>query len=128
MSLLMIGPDERAAIGELKAVAAAQPFDAREAIEADRVDGVAYHDMMNVMSIVLPLGYHVTYSHEIQPSGLYQHISISVEPIGKAPTEESVNAILAAFGMRPARRSTAGWVETLDSGIKAVNVLQEAAA
>ncbi len=124
----MIGPDERAAIAELKAVAAAQPFDARAAIEAAALDHDAYCDMMNVNSIVLPIGFHVTYSHEIQPPGIFQHISISVEPVGKVPSEESVNVILEAFGMAPARRSAAGWVETLDGGIKAVNILQGAAA
>jgi hypothetical protein len=122
----MIGQAQRAAIAELKTVAAAKPFDARAAIDAARQHRAAYHDMMNTMSIVLPIGYHVTYSHEIQPTGLMQHISISVER--GLPAPEAVNIILDNFGMRPARESEDIWLESLADGIKAVNILQGATA
>jgi hypothetical protein len=128
MPALIIGETERARIAELRAVAAANPFDARAAqATADR-DMAAFRDWMKTLSVDLPVGYTVVYSHEIQPNapppGICHHISISVERAAKLPSPEAVEMILEEFGMKPLKDAHGVWVEDISPGEKAVNVLQ----
>jgi hypothetical protein len=128
MSALIIGETQRALIAELRALAAANPFDARTIKATADKDIAAYRDMMRTLTVELPVGYAVTYSHEIQPKapppGLCHHISVSVDRPHLMPSPEAVEMILAEFGMQPLKTSSGVWIEDVRPGEKAVNVLQ----
>lgn len=131
MAALIIGPDERAAIAELVAVASAEPpFDPKAVMAmADTEAGVdAIRDYMLTHSLLLPIGYRVTYSREVQPKapppGLCHHLSISVDRPGKLPSPEAVEMILQEFGMGTLDEADAMWVEDIGPGERAVNVVR----
>jgi hypothetical protein len=123
---LIIGPDERARIAEVRAFAAGNVIDPKGATEAANRDRAAFRDTMEMHSIVLPHGYAVTYSLEHQQFGLASHVSVSVSESGKMPSPAAVEMILTAFGMAPLDQSVGVWVEDDESlsGHAAVNVLQ----
>lgn len=123
----MIGAKERLAIAELMLLAEANPIEALKAAEAAERDLAGYRDMMGTLSIDIPVGYHVTFSHEIQPSGLhYKHISISIDRPGRMPHPVAVDMILEAFEMRHIQDMREGnfWIEEETPTCKAINVLQ----
>jgi hypothetical protein len=128
MAALLIGEPERQKIAELIAVAAAGVMSPQRALDAANEDLAGYRDMMGrMLSIELPVGYYVTYSHERQPSGLCHHISVSVDRPGKMPSVEAVNMILEAFGMQPVLKAVPGkrvWIEDVEPGQKAINIVQ----
>lgn len=125
--VLIIGPDEQAAITLLKAHAAAHIFDAARVTEAATGDMPAFRVAMRRFSLPLPHGYVVTYTHERQPDptlGVIQHISVSVDAPGKFPSVEAVETILAAFGMAGVKDSLKVWPEDVEPGLGAVNIAQ----
>lgn len=133
MAALVIGETQRKQIADLVAVATANPLDARRVKAAADRDLVAYRDMMATLTLELPIGFLVTYTHEQQPqAGLCHHISISVRRPKKMPSPEAVQVILMEFGMRPLEDRQGGfWIEDIDPVTSAVNVVQpviEAAA
>lgn len=129
MSALVIGEAQRRQIAELRAFAAANPMDAMASDMIAQTDIDAYRDMMETLSIDLPVGFHVTYTHERQPNAptptkLCHHISISVEQPKKMPLPEAVEMILLEFGMKPMREATGVWLEDIDRVTAAVNIVQ----
>jgi hypothetical protein len=128
VSALLIGETERAKIAELRAVAAANPFQVAGLMAAAREDVGAVRDMMRMQSLRLPVGFRVAFSHELQPNapppGLCAHISVSVDRPGALPDVHAVEMILDAFGMRPLADSHGVWVEDISPGERAVNILQ----
>lgn len=124
MAALVIGETQRRLIAELKAVATANPQDARHAKAAAGRDLAAYRDMMSALTLELPVGFFVTYTHEQQPqAGLCHHISISRPK--KLPSQEAVGMILSEFGMRPLEDTPGGlWIEDIDPLTRAINVVQ----
>lgn len=129
MRALVIGEAQKQQIAELKAVAAANPMDAVRSKQTADKDMDAYRDMMRTLSIDLPVGYHVTYTHEVQPeaptpSKLCHHISISVDRPNKMPSVQSVEMILEEFGLRPMQQSHGVWIENIDRWFKAINIVQ----
>lgn len=86
----------------------------------------AYRNMMDSHSVSLPVGYFVTYSHEHQPFGLARHISISVRHHGKMPAPVAVEMILQEFGMMPLSAAVGVWIEDIEDGRKAINIVQPA--
>jgi hypothetical protein len=119
---LVIGEAERAAIRDLKARAARSPVRLMAQPKAEDAD--AFREMNRSLTIALPVGYQVTFTHEIQPSGRYLHLSVSVDTPGAWPSTPAVDMILEAFGMKRLAESEASWPER-DS--EAVNVLQRIA-
>ena len=125
MPALIIGEAQRQQIAELKAVAAANPQDPVSAGAAAARNMRAYRDMMATLSVELPVGYVIAYSHEKQPTaGLCHHISISVRRAKKMPGTEAVAMILEAFGMRPMEKSDGLWIEDINPVTKALNIVQ----
>jgi len=125
---LIIGPEERQAIAELIAMAAASPTDARVAMTAAATDLAAYRDAMAMRTVMLPIGFIVTYTREFQPHapppGLCHHISIGLmDAPGRGPSPEAVEMILEAFAMPAMADSDKVWLEDIEPGRKAVNVL-----
>jgi hypothetical protein len=118
---LIIGAAERLAISKLQLLAAATPFDVKAVLA---LDPAAVRDMMEAYTIVIPRGYHVTYSHEQQPPGLCHHLSVSVDTDYKMPHTAAVEMILQAFGMQPIAKSLKIWLEEVSPGLGAVSILQ----
>lgn len=122
----MIGPAEKAAIADLKERAKGR---------VTVVDATTMEMMVNIgdtvraanneFTIVLPMGYWVTYTLEDQPVGRIEHLSISVPKPGAMPNMRSVDMILREFGMRPWRdRRSSLWLEEFDDNHKALNIAQ----
>jgi hypothetical protein len=124
MTALLIGPEERVAIAKLRLLAEANPFDPQRVIEAAERDMAAYRAWMDGLSITLPSGYWVTYSHEDQPCGRCHHISISVDRPNKMPHPEAVQMILREFEMKPIGDSLQIWIEHVSPTVRAVNIMQ----
>lgn len=129
MAALIISPQGRARIAELKAFAmSTPPQDPRAVMKlAARALG-DFRDAQKTMTVYLPVGYAVTYTREIQPEapgdGLCDHISVSIDRRGRMPSPEAVEVILQEFGMRPIGESEAVWTEDIGPGEKAVNIVQ----
>lgn len=125
MSALLIGPDEQTAIEALKTYAAANPLDPVTMIQLAKRDIDGFCAVMFRYTIRLPTRYAVTFSHEKQPLGLCHHISISVETTdNKLPSMTAVEFILEAFGMQPLSNSVKVWLEHVNQGHDAVNIVQ----
>jgi len=125
MRPLVIGAAQKEQIAKLRALAAENVMHPEAMKTAAAKDIAAYRQMMVELSIELPTGYLVTYSHEDQPSaGLYAHISISVEAPNKMPHPAAVDMILEAFGMQRLHQSAKAWIEDVTPTEKAINALQ----
>jgi len=122
---LIIGEVQRQQIAALRALAAANPQNVAQVQTAANRDLGAFRDMMQTLSLHLPVGYHIAYSHEMQPqAGLCHHISISVDRPKKMPSQEAVDMILQEFGMKPVRESNSMWIEEINPVTHAINIVQ----
>jgi hypothetical protein len=75
--------------------------------------------------VLIPIGYRAAVSVEEQPTGMYMHLSISVDRAGKMPSPQAVIAIAAAFGIKwPPVKDGAAWVEEFEPGQHAFNIIQ----
>jgi len=124
MGVLFIGPAECAAIAELKAIAAAGPLDPPRALLVAKRDMRAWRDYMKTLSVEIPFGYHVTFTHERQRLGLCAHLSASAGRPARLPSPAAIEELLSAFDMQSLAESTMVWIEEVDDACKAVNVLQ----
>jgi hypothetical protein len=109
---LIIGPKERAAIAEVIARAATRvtPLDQMKLAHAFRErTGAAFNPLNEDLTIVVPLGWHITYTHEEQPGAVCRHMSVSVEG-GRGPGPQGV-AYLFIPMQRKASNATVGLLE-----------------
>jgi hypothetical protein len=121
---LIIGEVQKQAIAKLIALAAANVMDPAAMNNAAEKDMAAYRQMMRTLSVELPVGYIVTYSHERQPFGLARHLSVSLDQPNKMPHPAALDMILDAFRMLPHDQSVRLWIEDVSATIKAINVVQ----
>lgn len=128
MPALVIGQVQREQIATLRAIAGANPQDPRDVMFAAERGGEVFRAMMALLTVELPIGYFVTYSHETQPIGLCHHLSVSVRRPNKMPSVEAVEMILEEFGMRPLQTSASIWNEQISPTIAAVNIVQKVEA
>lgn len=124
MRALVVGAVQKEQIARLRALAAENVMDPEAMKTAAAKDIAAYRQMMTELSIELPSGFLVTYSHERQPLGVVHHISISVDAPNRAPHPAAVNMILGYFGMQPFDQSLRVWIEDVSRTEKAINVVQ----
>jgi hypothetical protein len=99
---LIIGPKERAAIAEVIARAATRvtPLDQMKLAHAFRErTGAAFNPLNEDLTIVVPLGWHITYTHEEQPGAVCRHMSVSVEG-GRGPGPQGVAYLMHEFGFK----------------------------
>jgi len=91
---------------------------------ADRPKGF---ERPRAQEVLIPVGYRAAVSVEQQPSGMYLHLSVSVErPEAKwTPSPESVAMIAQAFGIDLPITPDRGqmWMEEYEPGRHAVNLL-----
>lgn len=76
---------------------------------------------------VIPMGFGCVYSEEEHPGGLMRHLSVSVAAPGKTPNVPALTLIMEAFGFRgaPLDKGVMTFLEELDSGCHAINVLEK---
>lgn len=80
-------------------------------------------------SCVLPVNFKIVYSLEEHPCGWCHHISISGGAPGKVPSIPMVEMVMKEIGFKGgARQQYSVWMEDLDDGEKAVNILGPAEA
>lgn len=125
MANLIIGAPEREQIAKLKEFAAANLQDVVKNMKWAEKDLEAYLESRKQFTIVLPDGFIVVYTHEMQPAFRpFWHLSVGVRAVGRLPNQPAVEMILQEFGMRPLGMSDHVWLEDVGKGEKAVNVLQ----
>lgn len=99
---LIIRPHEEKLIQALKEKAAAHPMllDQVKRLAAQREQtGDPIRPENDEYTVVLPIDYQVTYTHEEQPVGMCAHISISIDASSsRGPHPAAVNEILRLFG------------------------------
>jgi hypothetical protein len=137
MAILLIGVKEKTAITAAIERARSHPLplsSVREGAVADkpvvkltdRKPGyVRPHEPEEVL---IPIGYRAAVSAEEQPSGLFLHLSISVERSDPKlmPSITAIMTIADAFGINyeTAERQGLIWMEEYDPGRHAINLLK----
>jgi hypothetical protein len=111
-------------------MAKANPLYAAKMQEAAQDNLAAYKDWLNDFTIAIPVGFLVTYTHEIQPHyGLCHHISISIDKLRMLPNEFSVMMLFREFDLMTPdessddlrRRIVGYWIEEYANNRKALN-------
>lgn len=127
---LIFGERERASLEALRELAAAHPVDMTGINErlATAPGKRAHMDQMNEQTVVIPVGFLVTFSVERgHPCGTCRHMSMSSPAKGRAPTPEAVWAIAEALGFAGGLEACTVYLEELQRGdgrTDAVNVVQ----
>lgn len=127
---LLIGEEQRVAIGKVRERATAQPIEMpgllkRLATEAGKD---AHRRQMTAQSLEIPFGFLVTYSVEIgHPCGTARHLSVSLhdaDRTGRLPHPFAVWEIAREFGFTGSIGECAVWPEQLQGHGQAINVVQ----
>jgi hypothetical protein len=140
MSVLLIGPEEKEMIATALQEARANPtpLEALMAVAdgsptftlklSDRKDPQKVEDVQRLYpSQQLMLGtYRVAISYEMQPAGMFKHLSVSSARKGKVPGPEVMQMVMEEFGFSglPPLRPHRIWVEEFEPGWEAVNVAE----
>jgi hypothetical protein len=129
MTPLIIGPDERRAIFDLRELASANPIDMAVRVPTLRTKaGMRKHmAQMNRQTISLPTGFTLTYSIELNhPDGrTMRHMSMAVKKKGRVPSPTTVWMACEELGfVGVPLANSAVWIEKLDNGGDAINVVQ----
>lgn len=124
---LMIGPNERKALDNLRKLANEHPVDMRTLPQRlETPDGKAAHmTQMTAQSIRLPVDFLVTFSIEIgHPIGTCRHMSMSVRKQGRVPNPLAAWMVAEQLGFVGGLESCNHWLEDLQGHGQAVNVVQ----
>jgi hypothetical protein len=119
MRPLIISDPQRATIKALVERAASNVVPLTKVMELAGMrarDNVMTWDANIDYTVELPHGYHVTYTHEEQPSCVCRHISVSVEDPkpGQGPSPEACEMILQEFGFKNAMGRMPMWITKTD--------------
>lgn len=128
---LAFGEPQRAALRELRELAARHPIDILKLMEVINTPaGKRKHmDQMTEQSVEIPFGYLVAFSiEERHPCGTCRHMSMSSAKKGRVPTPEAVWMIAEELGFNGGLSACAVWNEDLQRGKDqrnvAINVVQ----
>lgn len=127
---LIIGPNEIAALADLRERAAQHPLDMSTVVEQIKTpEGKRRHmRQMSEQTIDVPLAYVVTFSIERgHPGGTCRHMSMSSDLPGRTPIPEAVWMVAEQLGFVGNLKECAVWLEELmrgDHKANAVNVVQ----
>lgn len=119
--LILNDPEVMAAIKQLIEKAAARPTSFRDAkrLADKKAQGMVENPMNDDLTMTIPVGYRVTYTHEYQREDLIcRHISVSVENARPktGPNPHAVIEILKMFGFKNNLGQMPGWVSEKDDG------------
>lgn len=126
---LIVGPKERATLADLVARAAASPTDyatMKRIADAHTAGIKGLGDLNRATTVEIPNGYTVTLTHEEQKPGVMcRHVSIGLRTSpGRGPSPEAVRELLPLVGFVNTIGGCAAWLETLDDGTSAINLVE----
>jgi hypothetical protein len=125
---LLVGPEQKEALYDLRIKAAKKPVDMQLLMEdfKDPAKRAVHQAQMTEQSIVIPFAFFVTFSLETgHPGGVARHMSMSSFKPNRLPTPEAVWMIAYELGFTGTLEACDGvWIEDLSDGGKAINVLQ----
>lgn len=124
---LMIGEEQRRAIGALRNVASASPVDVQLLLEQMKDPDAKSRHMgkMKAQTIDLPFGFNVTYSVEIgHPAGVCRHLSVAIDRADRLPHPDAVWMIAEEFGFSGGFAACSVWKEDFQHRGLAINVVQ----
>lgn len=124
---LMIGPNEREALDNLRKLANEHPVDMRTLTERLKTpDGKAAHKkQMTAQSVAIPADFLVTFSIEIgHPIGTCRHMSMSVGKQERVPSPQGAWMVAEQLGFVGGLESCVHWLEDLQGHGRAINVVQ----
>lgn len=73
--------------------------------------------------VLIPFGYRCNFSFEEQPTGMFRHLSISVDTKGKVPSPQAVEMLSEEFGVAFPPKAGTVWTEEFEPGHHAVNII-----
>jgi hypothetical protein len=129
-SALIIGEHEKAALAELRRLAAENPVNVVGLFERIQTpDGKRAHmAQMDAQTVDLPMTYLVTFSIENgHPIGTCRHMSMSSTRKGRAPNQYAVWMVAEELGFVVGLETCTVWTENLQRGAEraiAINVVQ----
>lgn len=125
--MLLLGPNERCQLAQLREIAAARPVDMPMLVEAMRTaQGSRRHrQQMTAQTIAIPTRYYVTFSIETgHPGGVCRHMSMSTLANERIPRIEGIWMVAEELGFTGGIDECSLWLEDLSGGGRAVNVVQ----
>jgi hypothetical protein len=137
MAILLIGEKEKADIARAIERARRRPLPIeigrqmalpdRPVVKlADRRPGAPSRERHRPEQVLIPYGYRAMLSFEEQPSGIFMHLSVSVERDDPKwnPSVPAFQMIAEAFGIDPKGANVGSiWLEEYEPGRHAVNIL-----
>lgn len=128
-ALLLDDPKLLAAIKQLIEKAAARPTSYRDAqiLAGKKATGMNINPMNDDLTMTIPDGYRVTYTHEYQREDLVcRHISVSVEDgaPNTGPNPVAVIEILKMFGFVNSLGHMPGWVSKKPNGSLIIELVE----
>jgi hypothetical protein len=127
---LVLGPEQIHQLDTLRIRASAHPVRMKGLTEklAESTYKAAHMAHMNRQTIVVPFGFMITFSIELEhPCGTCRHMSMSSPEPGRAPSPEAVDMVAKELGFVGGYRCCTVWLEDLERGDgkqKAVNIVQ----
>jgi len=120
---LVIGPEERAALKQIAAAAAADP------VPLEVVQGLTTGELMpeavnQGKKLTIPMGFVVVLTHEHQVGGVLRHLSVSIDLPGRVPHPEAVRMIMEEIGFVLPLEKCFWWEEACGPGRVAINVVE----
>lgn len=120
---LAIDPSVRERMREIVALANERPIplETIKLLAAGEPMPKGLHDDF---TLVVPMGFPVIYTHEVQPKGIFRHLSMSVALEGRVPHPEAVRVVMQEMGFLNALEDCLFWEEAAGGGVTAINVLE----
>ena len=134
MSALILGPEQKQALADLKAKAEASPLHMPSVhFRLNQPGGLDQHMAdMTAYTLKIPATYAVTFTidDEVNESHKARHLSMSTATPGKVPHMQAVVMVAKELGFvftgadQSVLTEGAMWLEDIGDGQKAVNVVQ----
>jgi hypothetical protein len=133
MTPLVIGAEQLRQLETLRELAAANPVRMQGLVAriGEPAYKAAHMAQMSLQTIVLPFGFCVTFSIELEhPAGTCRHMSMSAPRKDRLPAPEAVDMVAEHLGFIGGFRACRVWLEDLERGDgkqQAVNIVQPVA-
>lgn len=118
---LVIGPDERARMADVIALAERRPVPL-EVLEHSTPENIV--GLYGDFTFDIPMGFTVIYTHEVQRQGLMRHMSMSVHLNGRVPNPVAVQMVMKEMGFVNDLAHCYWWEEAVGDGDTAINVIE----
>jgi hypothetical protein len=120
---LVIDPAVKDQIREIIALAHERPIPL-EVIQLLAAGEPMPQGLHDDFTLVIPMGFPVIYTHEVQPNGILRHMSMSVNLEGRVPHPEAVRMVMQEFGYVNDLEHCIFWEEAVGGGKVAINVVE----